>query len=122
MRRIAVGIGSAHGAKIEMSYVRTFPATINSKFETNQARHAAEQTVGAEKVNGACEAMTISEDFANMLAVKEGCYVFIGNGTDSEGGCMLHNPHYDFNDEILETGRQYWVNLVHQQLPKRESL
>jgi len=40
----------------------------------------------------------------------------LGNGVDSVGGCMLHNPYYDFNDDILETGALYWVTLVQQEL------
>jgi len=51
-----------------------------------------------------------------MLRVKAGCYAFLGNGVDSVGGCMLHNPHYDFNDDIAETGAAYWVTLVEQEL------
>ena len=52
-----------------------------------------------------------AEDFSYMLREKPGCYVWIGNGM-SEGGCMLHNPHYDFNDAILPLGVAYWVELV----------
>ena len=52
-----------------------------------------------------------SEDFAFMLQAKAGCYVLVGNGP-GEGGCMLHNPHYDFNDEVLPIGASYWANLV----------
>ena len=37
-----------------------------------------------------------------------------GPGT---GGCTLHNPHYDFNDELLTLGASYWVRLVQRFLP-----
>ena len=56
------------------------------------------------------------EDFAYMLECKPGCYIFLGNGP-GEGGCMLHNSHYDFNDEILTTGASYWAKLVESELP-----
>ena len=52
-----------------------------------------------------------AEDFAYMLAEKPGCYVWLGNGPGS-GGCTLHNPHYDFNDDILSIGVSYWVRLA----------
>ena len=32
-------------------------------------------------------------------------------------GCMVHNPHYDFNDEILPIGATYWVELARELLP-----
>ena len=59
---------------------------------------------------------TGSEDFAYMLQARPGCYIWLGNG-NRDGGCMLHNPHYDFNDEILPIGTSYWVSLVEQELP-----
>ena len=54
-----------------------------------------------------------SEDFAFMLQEKPGSYIWIGNG-DKEGSCMLHNPGYDFNDEILPIGATYWVNIAEE--------
>jgi hippurate hydrolase len=41
-----------------------------------------------------------------------GCYVFIGNGVGDSGGCMVHNPAYDFNDRVLPTGASYWVRVA----------
>ncbi len=116
MGELARGICAAHGAEVEYSYKRVFHATTNSENETLNAHKAALATNADELIEYPCEAMTASEDFAHMLLDKPGCYIFIGNGTDSEGGCMLHNPHYDFNDKILTTGVRYWVNLTLQQL------
>ena len=58
-----------------------------------------------------------SEDFAYMLQAKPGSYIWIGNG-DGDGSCMVHNPGYDFNDEILPIGASYWVQLVNNILPR----
>jgi len=52
-----------------------------------------------------------------MLLARPGCFVFIGNGVGETGGCMVHNPHYDFNDDILPIGASYWATLVEQELP-----
>ena len=30
---------------------------------------------------------------------------------------MLHNPGYDFNDELIPVGASYWATLVEQGLP-----
>ena len=46
-----------------------------------------------------------------MLEEKPGCYIWLGNGP-TDGGCLLHNPQYDFNDDILPIGASYWVKLV----------
>ncbi|MGI9309901.1 MAG: M20 aminoacylase family protein [bacterium] len=116
MQQLARGICAAHGAALEFSYRRLFHAAVNDADATRAAGAAAVKTLGAQRVELDCEALTISEDFASMLRVKAGCYVFIGNGEDSVGGCMLHNPHYDFNDEIMVAGANYWTTLTRQEL------
>ena len=113
---LAQGICQAHGAELRFSYQRVFHATTNHPAETEHALAAAQATNPAELVEYPCHPMTASDDFAHMLLEKKGAYVFIGNGSDSVGGCALHNPHYDFNDEILATGVRFWINLVQQQL------
>jgi len=63
-----------------------------------------------------CQPIMTSEDFGFMLQHKPGCYLLLGNGGNGPGGCGLHSPHYDFNDEILNTGSEFWVRLVQSQL------
>jgi amidohydrolase len=88
-----------------------YPVTFNSDAETALALQAATAVVGKENVHPNPTPSMGSEDFAFMLQAKPGCYIWIGNGS-SENSCLLHNPHYDFNDDILENGVAYWVKLV----------
>ncbi len=94
-----------------------YPVTINSEQETQQAIQAAIAVVGEDCVNVKPVASMGAEDFAFMLQKKPGCYIWLGNGS-GEGGCLLHNPNYDFNDDILAVGASYWVKLVETQLTK----
>jgi amidohydrolase len=119
MRRICDGIAAAHGATVKLRYERRYPPTINSPQETEISASVLERMVGAENVLRDIEPTMGAEDFAYMLQVRPGCYVFVGNGP-GEGGCMLHNPRYDFNDEILPIGASYWVQLVEHILAKRQ--
>ncbi len=112
MRRICEGIALASGTQIELSYDRRYPPTINTEAEAETARAAAVRLVGEDKVRTNGQALMAAEDFAFMLAAKPGAYVWLGNGVGSEGGCMVHNPGYDFNDAILPVGSAYWVSLV----------
>lgn len=116
MERIVAGICQASGAQYQFEFVNTFYPTVNSVAETQYAIEAAQQVLGADNVNGSCDPFTISEDFSSMLRVKPGCYMLLGNGTESVGGCALHNPEYDFNDRILELGASYWIQLVSDRL------
>jgi amidohydrolase len=116
MKRIADGVCAAYGATAELHYENRYPATVNSVDETELAAEAAKKLVGTEGVNRSPVPSMGSEDFAYMLLEKPGCYVWVGNGA-GEGGCMLHNPGYDFNDEIIPLGASYWATLVEQVLP-----
>ncbi len=88
-----------------------YPVTFNTDIETAMAIKAATAVVGENGVNLKPTPSMGSEDFAFMLQEKPGCYGWIGNGP-SENSCLLHNPHYDFNDDILPIGAAYWVSLV----------
>ncbi|NKB49745.1 MAG: amidohydrolase [Alphaproteobacteria bacterium] len=115
--RIAAGICEAAGATMELDYQRRYPSTINHVEETALAAAAAAAVVGDDNIDHAPVPSMGSEDFAYMLRERPGCYVWLGNGA-AEGGCMLHNPGYDFNDEILPVGASYWATLVEQILPE----
>jgi amidohydrolase len=94
-----------------------YPVTYNSEKEAALALQAAIAVVGEASVHTDPTPSMGSEDFAFMLKEKLGCYIWIGNGS-SENSCLLHNPHYDFNDEILPIGVAYWVKLVEMTLTK----
>jgi hippurate hydrolase len=116
MRRIAGGICDAHGVEHEFSYRRNFVPTINTPAEAEIAACVAASVVGEDKVIGDAGAVMTSEDFGYMLQACPGAYLLLGNGADGVGGCSLHNPRYDFNDEILAIGADFWVKLVESEL------
>ena len=111
IERICNGIATTYGVQVNLDYRRGYPATINSADETEVCRKVAAELVGAKNVRADLRPSMGAEDFAFMLQAKPGCYVWLGNGM-GEGGCMLHNPHYDFNDEVLPIGASYWVRLA----------
>ena len=111
IRTLADGIASAAGAAIELRYQTGYPPTINTPAEAEIAAGIAAKVVGEANVQRDFAPLMGSEDFAFMLQEKPGAYVFIGNGP-GEGGCALHNPHYDFNDQLLPIGGSYWATLV----------
>lgn len=115
IQRICAGVAAAYGARIEADYTRGYPPTINWPRETEIAATVLDALVGPRNVVRDVQPTMGGEDFAFMLEAKPGCYVFIGNGGNAgpgEGACMLHNPRYDFNDEILPLGASYWARLV----------
>ncbi|WP_210504923.1 M20 aminoacylase family protein [Pantoea ananatis] len=108
---LAMAQADSFGAKAEVEIVNSSPVLVNGSEATEFAMKIASDLVGKDKLHLASPAMG-SEDFAFMLeAHPDGCYMLVGGG-DAPGYCNLHNPGYDFNDEIISTGAAYWVSLV----------
>ncbi|EEZ39356.1 M20 aminoacylase family protein [Photobacterium damselae] len=116
IERIVAGQCMAAGVDYKYNFNNSFLSTINTPEETDHAVKAALTVAGEDKVNGSCQPFTISEDFSFMLREAKGCYILVGNGVGECGGTALHNPHYDFNDNILMSGVNFWQTLVEQQL------
>jgi len=117
MSKIVGGVCAAYGVDYEFSYIRNFVPTINTANEASIAAKVAATVVGDNNVVGDSRAVMTSEDFGYMLQEKPGAYLLLGNGEKGIGGCSLHNPAYDFNDEILCIGADFWVALVQSELP-----
>lgn len=111
MEALGQGIAKGYGATFKLELQETYPATINSVQEAENAALAAAQVVGEDNVQRAPAPSMGAEDFAYMLQDQPGCYAWLGNGP-GESGCTLHNSHYDFNDAALAYGASYWVRLV----------
>ena len=116
IKSIAEGICESMGANVEFSSEPNYPATVNTPKHAKLCANAADLVVGSDNVLRNEMPSMGSEDFSFLLNALEGAYIWIGNGLvpeDSpEGGCMLHNTRYDFNDQILPIGSSYWVELV----------
>jgi hippurate hydrolase len=106
-------IASAHGAAVVVDYDRNYPVTRNHPAETAFAAKVASDVAGAIHVDMEAPPMLGGEDFSYMLEARPGAFIFIGNG-DTAG---LHNPAYDFNDEIIPLGCSYWARLVETAMP-----
>lgn len=101
------------GVRAEVVWKPGYCVLVNTVKETNFARQVAVDTFGADRVTLHGPALTGSEDFAFMLEQVPGSYFLIGNGDgESAGACMVHNPGYDFNDDNILIGANYWVSLV----------
>lgn len=115
MQRVCAGIGAAFGANVNFEYRRGYPPTINSHAEADFCAQAAAEVCGKAHVLIDPKPSMGAEDFSYFLQEKPGCYIWLGNGP-GEGGCTLHNPHYDFNDEAIPYGVAYWVRLAQRWL------
>ncbi|HWS76082.1 MAG TPA: M20 aminoacylase family protein [Quisquiliibacterium sp.] len=124
MRALVEQLPPAFGAAGTLHFERNYPPTINHEKETAFAREVLVDLVGEAGVFE-FEPTMGAEDFAYMLQVKPGCYLAAGNGEGDHrapghglGPCMLHNPSYDFNDDLIPVGASFWVRLVERYLAR----
>ena len=115
MQRVCAGVGAALGVQVTLDYRHEYPVTVNTADEAAVCADVAASVAGAAAVRTDLKPSMGAEDFAYFLQERPGAYVWLGNGP-GEGGCMLHNPHYDFNDEVIPVGVTYWVRLVERLL------
>jgi hippurate hydrolase len=118
MREVSEGICRTYGAECTFEYTHEFAPTVNSEEFVEVAARAAMNVVGSESVDANVQPMMISEDFGAFLQVIPGNFIFIGNGELADsGGTPLHNATYDFNDDILSIGAQYFAEVARLELP-----
>ena len=89
-----------------------YPVTVNDPAKTLVAIAAAQKVVGEARVDDNWPQSMGSEDFSYMLEKRPGAIVWLGNGDSAD----LHNQAYDFNDNAIAYGMQYWVTLAAQEL------
>lgn len=117
LAELVQSLAQGFGGSASISYQRLYPATINSAAEADFAADVAERLVGAARLNRELPPSMGSEDFSFMLQVKPGAYLRLGQARTDRENCGLHNPRYDFNDEVLPLGAALFAGLVEQGLP-----
>ena len=116
IKEIVTGIATSLGGGAGVEYKRGYPSTINSEREAAFAARVGERVFGKHNVFTDAEPTMGGEDFSYMLQARPGAYVFLGQG-GGPTGCFLHNPGYDFNDEVIPLGAGYLAALVEDSLP-----
>ena len=117
----AKATAAAFGAEASVEYSRGYPPVMNAEDPTERAALAGQKVVGAEKVVRERLPGMGGEDFSYMAQKVPGCFVRIGQANGDRGSVPVHNPRYDFNDEILPIGASFWATLVEQELPRAGS-
>ena len=118
VKAICSKVAEAFGASAGIEYTRGYPATVNTPRESQFAAQVGERVFGPGNVITDFDPVMGGEDFSYMLQEKPGAYVFLGQG-GGPNSCFLHNPGYDFNDEVIPLGAGYLAALVEEALPAR---
>jgi amidohydrolase len=117
IREICKGAAAMHGIDVDLEWRPGYPPTVNHSAETAFAVEVATEVCGEGQVSTSVKPTMGAEDFSYMLQAVPGAMVWLGNGP-GEGGCILHNPRYDFNDFAIPFGSSFFVRLVEKFLAK----
>jgi hippurate hydrolase len=109
---IVRGHEQTYGVGIDLEITPLAPALINDETETQRVRASLAPLFKPGHLQSYGPKVMATEDFAWMLTEVPGCYFMLGNGEGEFHGCSVHNPHYDFNDELIRLGADCWVKLV----------
>lgn len=120
MGQLVKSIAAGFGATAELDFRIKFLPLVNQPEEADFAAETAAELVGADNIYRDFPLIMASEDFSYMLDVCPGAYINIGNG-DQEEFRGVHNPGYEFNDEILAVGASYYAQLVERRLVTKKS-
>jgi amidohydrolase len=115
-KRAVTTTAQAQGGTAEIDYKRAYPPTINTAEEAERAAAAAAAVPGVTEVLREGHPLLAGEDFAFMLEKNRGAYLLFGQRGADKGGTPVHNPGYDFNDDLLPIGASYLAGLVEQEL------
>ncbi|MFT4202014.1 amidohydrolase [Gordonia sp. (in: high G+C Gram-positive bacteria)] len=113
---IAASIATVHGVHVDVTYERRYPCTVNEPAAAARAARVAATVVGDDRVDPNCAGILAAEDFAFFLQQIPGAYAFIGNGPITAESGAVHNPAYDFNDDIIEPGARFLASIARQAL------
>lgn len=109
---LAKGLAQAYGVTIEVDIRDIFTVLQNDAGAVDAAAGVAREVVGEAGVNAEHPPSLASEDFADMLKVVPGAYLWVGHG----GDVPLHNPSFVLDDAILPIGASLLARLVETRL------
>ena len=118
LNQIASGVAIAHDIEIDVFFETEFVETVNHTIPTEAVLKTAKRS--GLKTNE-CEPMSFSEDFAHFSNAVPGCFFLLGNGIDGANNKPLHSSDYDFNDDLLSIGADFWANLAKNRLSTKGS-
>ena len=113
---IAKSAAKVTGCEVSMELRPGYPPTINHEADALFAQGVISEVLGPDGLETGMSPAMAAEDFSYMLQQKEGAYIWLGAGKDSQN---LHSPLYDFNDDLLPMGASLWVRMVEAKLPQQ---
>jgi amidohydrolase len=103
----ATAIADKYSLKLKSEFTEEFSATVNSPEMVNIVKEAAlNNNLNYHRLKNP---FRWSEDFGYFLQKYKGAMFGLGAGKNHP---QLHNPDYDFPDEIIDSGAKMFISIV----------
>ena len=110
-REIIDDVATKNNLKNEIEWVEEFPSTKNDKYCVDVIKQSAEENnLDVEVIDNP---FRWSEDFGHFTQKFKGALFGLGSGVDQP---QLHNPDYDFPDDIILTGTKMFYSIINKVL------
>ncbi|UFJ39357.1 amidohydrolase [Brevibacillus humidisoli] len=111
LEQTAASIAQMYGARIDMDYVRGYPAVINHEREARAAMQEAEPVFGAQHV-GIMQPNMAGEDFAYYLQKVPGAFCFVGAGLPEGPVYPHHHPRFVIDERALPLATEWLCRMA----------
>jgi amidohydrolase len=113
VRRRCEGIAHANRCKLDFTWERGYPPTVNDPAMTDYVAATARRVLGDDRFIPAARAVMGGEDFAYYLEQVPGCFFLVGvMPPEQKEYPSLHSDHFDFTDAALGVGMRMFAELV----------
>ena len=112
IRQVAVGIGAAHGAAVEVDIEPGYPVTLNDPVFTDLVLSAAREVLGEDDVIEVPAPIMGAEDFSYVLQQVPGTIAFVGARPAHEDPAtapMNHSNRVIFDESAMAVGVATYV-------------
>lgn len=112
IKKTASALSTLHDADIQVEITQGYPPVFNRPEGYKIAMHAAEMTLGREKVINLAKPSMGGEDFAYFLQKIPGCFVRIGARGRETKTPTAHSSYFDFDEEAIRVGGAFFERAV----------
>lgn len=111
LQAVTEGIARMTGCEIRVTETAGVPPCLNAPEQAAVAARAGAVVLGSGAVHTDLKPYPFTDDFAYMLEAAPGAYMFLG-----QGGPMVHQTAYDFNDELLAVAASVFCEVIADRL------
>lgn len=120
IHEISLNTAHAYGVECDVQISPRYHATINHSPQAQFARDRWQDLFSPQALtNPTTPPVMASEDFSYYLREIPGAFSLIGANETSTPIPPCHNPHYDFNDKLIDKVAQFFCSIAGAPLPTR---